>query len=48
MIVNDLESRMWDCYSSGEVKKNLYPKSNKPEPRGKILAGLGVCFTTDI
>jgi hypothetical protein len=48
MNVNDLESRMLDCYFSGKAKKLLYPKNNTPEPGGKTIAGSGACLAVEI
>ena len=48
MNVNDLESRMWDCYFSGKAKKLLYAKNNTPEPGDKTITGSGVRLAANI
>jgi hypothetical protein len=44
MNVNDLESRMWDCYFSGKAKKLLYPKKQRARTRGQNYSWFGRVF----
>jgi len=48
MNVNDLESRMLDCYFSDKREKLFIPKNNTPEPGGKTITGSGVYLAIDI
>jgi hypothetical protein len=48
MNVNDLESRMLDCYFSGKAKNFFIQKITRPNRGAKTIAGSGVRFAADI